>query len=248
MKTGMREVLCWGMMPVISNLGTKVLCMKRLFPRWVGIMVGLVSLAGCEPSAPPPTDNLPWQIERTLEGNTQVFHLEVGKTTLREAIEQWHNFPELAVFTQGEHPVTLEAYFGKQRLGMFEARIVAELDITQSMLERFAAEGIDRKPQQSGAWRLGLSEPNQALANGLPIKYLIYMPVADYGEDIVRTRFGEPDSVTAVGDDAAYWFYPKDGLVILMNNDGGDILYYSAEQDYAALQQRVLTQPERKHD
>ena len=217
--------------------------MKRLLQLLLLLLL-CEMLTACERQASVPADYLPWQASQTAEGYTDVFHLQIGKTTLKELIEQRHDFPELGIFMQADKSLQLEAYFGKQRLGMFEARLIAELAAEKPVLERFANERIDEKPQQSGAWRFGVSEANTKQANDFPVKYLVYIPVADYEPDIVTARFGEPAEIVSVKTDAAYWFYPDKGLIILMNAKGGDILYYSARQDYAALKQRLLAESE----
>ena len=71
-------------------------------------------LAGCgEPTQQ--LEDLPWQVTVSPEGNSQVFHLQTGKTTLKEAIERFHSFPELAVFSHESGKRHLEAYFGNRK-------------------------------------------------------------------------------------------------------------------------------------
>lgn len=214
------------------------------------LFAGLLALAlvGCGKQGQQVVDNLPWQVATTAQGHTHVFNVDVGKTTLRELIERLHSFPETAVFMDADKHLLLEAYFGKQSLGFLEARLVAELAADQATLEKLATEYIDRQAQPSGSWRLTISEPNQQVANALVVKHLIYIPVADYPEDIVRTRFGEPTQIVAVKETASYWFYPQKGLALLVNGDGGEVFYYSTPADFPALKERLLTRkPEDNH-
>lgn len=213
--------------------------MKRVL---AGLAV-LLFLSACGKSEPQAVDNLPWTITRTAQGSTEVFHIELGKTTLRQAIELLHSFPELAVMQARNSEYSLEAYFGKQRLGLFEAKLVAELEADQTTIEKFGTEHIKREPQASGAWRLTVSEPNQKLANDFPIKYLIYIPVVNYEPDIIRARFGEGAEVVKLTETVDAWFYADRGLAMLIDAKGGDIFYYSSPQEFPKLKEKILKLP-----
>lgn len=206
------------------------------------LLAGLVHLSACGEAKKP--DYLPWQIEKTAADTSQVFHLTLGKATLKDAIQTWQHFPELAVFVDAKQQKIVEAYFGKKLLGVFEAKLIVELAADSATLEQMAANGIERKAQPSGAWRLTLSEPDTKRANDLLIKYLIYIPSADYNADTLLKHFGEPKEIKEVKPNAQYWFYPDKSLSILLNNDGSDIFYYSSPAHYNALNQRLLSQPE----
>lgn len=203
----------------------------------------LLLLSACGKSDPQAVDNLPWQVTKTEKGTTQVFHVELGKTTLRQAIELWHSFPELAVMQSRTNEYSLEAYFGKQRLGVFEAKLVAELVADAATLEKFSTEHIKREPQASGAWRLTVSEPNVKLTNDFIIKYLIYIPVVNYEPDMLRARFGESAEVVKLTDTVDAWFYPEKSLAMLIDAKGGDMFYYSSPQDFAQLKEKILKLP-----
>lgn len=208
---------------------------------WVqgSLVLILLGLAACGEQVTRP-DNLPWQVTVNAAGYTQVFQLELGKTTLKEMIETLQHFPEMAVFQKKAAPLILEAYFGKRRLGVLDARLIAELEASEAQLKRFVQENTERKPQPSGAWKYSLSEDNVQQANQLAVKYVMYIPAADYSPDIVNKHFGEPDSVQPINAQAAYWLYPDKGLILLLNADGSEVFHYSSPQDYAALKQRLL--------
>lgn len=218
--------------------------MKPASKHWAAAIMAavLVSLGACGKAQQP--DYLPWQIEQTTASSSKVFHLELGKSTLKDAIQTWQHFPELAVFVDAKQQKTLEAYFGRKLLGVFEAKLITELDADAATLDQMAANGIERKAQPSGSWRLTPSEPDTKRANDLLIKYLIYMPTADYNSDIILKQFGEPKTMKDIKANAQYWFYPDKSLVLLLNSDGSDIFYYSTPAHYAALAERLMSQKE----
>ncbi len=200
----------------------------------------MLAITGCEQAAQHPED-LPWQTRMTPEGTVQAFHLEIGKSTLKQMIEQFHSFPELAVFAHESGKRTLEAYFSKQRLGVFEAKLVAELKADDAMLTRFETEYKKREGMASGMWKYELSEDNVKVANELSVRKLVYMPTINYDQETVRARFGEPaERLPSQQEGVSLWLYPQKGLILQMNDDGGEVLYYTGQQDYTALKQELL--------
>jgi hypothetical protein len=200
-----------------------------------------VTLAGCGQEGGKP-DDLPWQITLDAAGNPQVFHLEIGKSTLKEVIEHLHNFPEMAVFSYENGKRTLEAYFGTQRMGLFEAKIIAELQADDATLTRFQQNASKREGMASGQWKYTLGEKDVQAADSLAVRKLVYMPAVNYEPDIALARFGQPAErlPSAAKSGVEFWTYPDKGLIILMNNDGGEILYYVTREVFPQLKQELL--------
>ena len=199
-----------------------------------------LGMAGCD-SSPQHPEDLPWQVTLSPEGNPQVFHLDIGKATLKDVIERFHSFPEMAVFAHESGKRTLEAYFGTQRVGLFEAKIIAELQANPALLNTFQTNNAKREGMASGLWKYTLSEADMKVANGLRVQRFVYWPVINYDADIVVARFGEPaERLPSNQEGIDYWFYPSKGLAILINADGKDIFYYTGQQDYAAMKQGLL--------
>lgn len=187
-------------------------------------------------------DDLPWQVTVDEQGNPQVFHLEVGKSTLKALIEHVHSFPELAVFSYENGKRTLEAYFGTQRLGLFEAKLIAELQADDDTLTRFQQNTSKREGMASGQWKYALAEKDMQSADSFVVRKLVYMPAVNYEPDIVEARFGQPAErlPSPAKPGVAFWTYPDKGLIILMNNEGGEILYYVTREIFPQLKQELL--------
>ncbi|MBK8453405.1 MAG: hypothetical protein WAQ53_07620 [Thiofilum sp.] len=186
-------------------------------------------------------ENLPWQVQTLPDGGTQVFGVTVGKITFRQLAEYLRSIPELAVFETPTGQRTLEGYYGKKRLGVFEAKIVGELHADKATIERFVEAHTERKPQPTGTWRYELAEKNVLESNDFLIKYLIYIPVVDYSSEQIQTHFGTPMNTLKVDERLTWWLYPAKGLIIMQDNDGAEVFYYSAAPDYPALEQRLTT-------
>ncbi len=204
------------------------------------LMLGL-ALAGCGQEGGKP-DDLPWQVSLDAAGNPQVFHLDMGKSTLRDVIEHLHNFPEMAVFSYENGKRTLEAYFGTQRLGLFEAKIIAELAVDDATLTRFQQDATKREGMASGQWKYTLAEPDMKAADSMVVHKLVYLPSVNYDPDIAMARFGQPAErlPSPAKPGVEFWTYPDKGLILLMNNDGGEILYYVTRDVFPQLKQELL--------
>jgi hypothetical protein len=199
-----------------------------------------LGMAGCDQSPQHPED-LPWQVTTSADGNPQVFHLDIGKATLKDVIERFHSFPEMAVFSHESGKRTLEAYFGTLQIGLFDAKIIAELQADDATLTKLQNNAPKREGMASGQWKFTLAEADVKEVDSLLLHKLVYMPMIDYDADIVTARFGAPaERLPSSKAGVEYWFYPQKGLAILMNSDGSDILYYTAASNFAAMKQALL--------
>lgn len=198
-------------------------------------------LGGCGQEGGKP-DDLPWQITTDAAGNPQVFHLQIGLSTLKDVIEHLHSFPEIAVFSHENGRRTLEAYFGTQRLGLFEAKVIAELQADETTLTRFQQEAGKREGMASGQWKYTVAEKDFQAIDGLAVHKLVYMPSVNYEPDIVVARFGQPVErlPSTAKSGVEFWTYPDKGLIILMNSAGGEILYYVTREVFPQLKQELL--------
>ena len=205
-----------------------------------GLLALGVSLSGCD-KVPQHPDDLPWQIVLTPQGDPQVFHLEVGKSTLKQAIEHFRSFPELAVFAHESGKHTLEAYFGKQKIGLFDAKIVLELQADDALLTKFQQNATKREGMASGMWKHTVAENDVTVANGLAVRKLVYLPVVDYAPDIANARFGIPaERLPSQQSTVEFWCYPDKGIILALDSDGADIFYYTTQANYPALKKELL--------
>lgn len=210
---------------------------KRLQRLAIALLPAL--LLGCGQSAEPTTD-LPWQITVTQAGNPQVFHVEVGKSTLQDLSQHLRDFPEIALFVHENGARRLEAYFGKQRLGVFEAKLVAELQADDATLEAFRQRAGKPSGMASGYWKYPLAEQDIRAAVNLPLTRLVYLPAVDYSADILVARFGEPaQRLPLQREGVDLWLYPAKGLLIMLDERGGEAFHYTTPALYPVVQQEL---------
>jgi hypothetical protein len=218
--------------------------MKKLFwGLFALILIAVVSLwfFDWEPQTMRAKD-LPWEIETTSNGAIRVFGITLGETTLDEASRHFAKVPEMAVFIGAAGPESIEAYYGKTKVGLFDAKVVLILAANPAILAQVAETAGKPEPMPSGSWKRPISEESLDTVLKLPVQAITYVPSVHYETDIVLRRFGEPADKLRHDEHSEYWFYPTKGLVILLDSEGKELLQYVSPSDFDALRQRIIAQ------
>lgn len=214
--------------------------MKRLLLLTVILLLLGLMLAGWLYSGDENRDRqstLPWKVELSESGATHVFDMDIGRLTLKEMMLSLHKLAEVSVFENREGKLSIEAYFGKTRLGIFDATLIADLDAEQADLKSFISllNVSDRKGMPSGNWKYELAEDSVQQANNMRVWRLVYMPSANYEAVTIEKQFGKPESKEDLGDGLTYWYYPLKGIVILEDKNGREVFYYVATDEFSRL-------------
>lgn len=183
--------------------------------------------------------DLPWQVEVLPDGTSRVFGIHLGRSSLKDVSQAFEAIPELAVFQESDGALRLEAYFGRIRLGVFEARVVAHVASDAETLAAIADRAPSSEPMPSGARKLGLTEADIAAVYTLPVDALTYIPSAQYDAEIVAQRFGEPAEIRPISDTQQYWLFPGLGLALLLGEEEKEVLEYVPPRDFDALVARL---------
>lgn len=218
--------------------------MKKLF--WglgalILIAIAALWILGREPQTMQVRD-LPWQIEPTSSGSIRVFGITLGETSLDEASRHFGKVPDMAVFVGAEGPESIEAFYGKTKVGVFDAKVVLILAADPAILAKVAETAGKPEPMPSGSWKRPISEEALDTVLQLPVRAITYVPSVHYESDIVLHRFGEPADKLRHDDHSEYWFYPEKGLVILLDSEGKELLQYVSPSDFGAMRQRIMAQ------
>ncbi|MCB1861781.1 MAG: hypothetical protein KDI47_08635 [Gammaproteobacteria bacterium] len=178
---------------------------------------------------------LPWIVTLDEAGFPTVFGLTIGKSTL-QAVR--HNFQEQGVtslFISPAGKLAVETYFQALYLSGLKADIVVTLDLQQAQLDAIYNRGLRISQLESGAKKVKLSEQDlDSLAQGV-IGHITYIPAADLAEELIRSRFGEPQNRIAEQSGLVHWLYPEKGLDIALNPDGKEVFQYVLPARFAAL-------------
>ena len=184
--------------------------------------------------------DLPWQIEVFPDGGSQVFSVHLGRTTLDEMSRHLDKAPEMALFVGANGPTDLEAWYGKTRVGVFDAKVVAHVAASEQQLIAFELNAGDPDPMPSGSWRRDIGERDYAEVIMLPVDRITYIPSVHYEIDIAEKRFGKPAQIISVDELSDYWMYPEKGLVLMMNQEGKEVLQYVRPDQFDMLRQGIL--------
>ncbi len=190
--------------------------------------------------------DLPWQIEVFPDGSSEVFSVHLGKTSLDEMSRHLDKAPEMALFVGVDGPTDLEAWYGKTRVGVFDAKVVAHVAASQQQLVAFEQNAGDPEPMPSGSWRRNIGERDYPEVIMLPIDRITYIPSVHYETDIAEKRFGKPAEIISEDEQSDYWFYPEKGLVLMMNQEGKEVLQYVRPDHFDVLRQGILDELSQK--
>jgi hypothetical protein len=218
--------------------------MKKLFgglAALILIAVAALWFLGREPQTMQVKD-LPWQIEQTASGAIRVFSITLGETSLDEASRHFNKVPDIAVFVGSTGPESIEAFYGKIKVGVFDAKVVVSLAADAATLAQVAETAGKPEPMPSGSWKRPVSEETLDVVLRLPVRAVTYVPSVHYEQDVVLRRFGEPADKLRHDEHSEYWFYPAKGLVILMDTEGKEILQYVPPSNFEELRQKVSAQ------
>lgn len=203
----------------------------------VVLLAPLLWIALDESAGQLPDSGLPWQIEQIAPGQTRVFSLQPGVSTLQEAIDQFGRDVEVAIVVAPGKPASLEAYFEDTRAGFITGRATVTVDIGQGALQAMRARALKEAYMESTTRKITLHPDDLATARALPIVAIGFMPTADLDEAIILQRFGEPASTISSHAHLTHYLYPEQGLHIALDLRGKELLQYVAPRDFARLQQ-----------
>ena len=182
---------------------------------------------------------LPWEIELDETGQTRVFGLSPGVSTLDDAIARFGNDMELAIIVAANIPrgeeakdAALEGYYNQIVLSFIHARLILTLDapfpVIASMLER----SIKGEYMRNGSRKFTLHPDDARLAGTLLVVALTLVPNADLDAETIVSRFGPPADIIPVGKTLQHYLYPDKGLDVVLDSKGKEILQYVAPADF----------------
>jgi len=177
-----------------------------------------------------PVTGLPWQIEQLPDGDTRVFGITPGRTTLGEVIERLGNDLDLAIIARPREAGTLEAYYSHYSAGPITGSLILVLDVTADTLLALRARAF----QDGGTRRYHLHPDDLPAAYKAAIRAITFLPSFGLDEAIVRARFGAPAEIIQVDAQQNHWLYPERGLDLVLNEDGKDLLQYLSPREFGA--------------
>lgn len=177
--------------------------------------------------------DLPWRVSVHDPLHSEVFGIVLNETRLEQGRQRFGQLDGIALYRRKDGKFSLEAYFGKVSIGPFAARMIATLDASQQELEKLVQETVKREPTEDGSLKWTLTQQKQAEQGLRKIKSLTFMPsYRGMDQAFIQERFGEPVRREVVDETAELWFYPEQGVRILVDNKGNEMFEYLAPVDF----------------
>ena len=199
-------------------------------------VAGYVYIKHDSPENNNPVTGLPWQIDQLAGGETRVFGITLGRTTLGEAIAQLGNDMELAVIAAPGKDGTLEAYFSHYTSGPITGKLILIMDVTPQALSTMRKRAF----QDRGTRRHRLHPDDLPVAFQSPNRAINITPSYNHDQDIARSRFGKPAEIIQVNEQQQHLLYPDKGLDIILSAEGREILQYLSPGEFGVHRDQIM--------
>ncbi|MBK7417074.1 MAG: hypothetical protein IPJ38_20195 [Dechloromonas sp.] len=188
-----------------------------------------------------PNSNLPWQITLDGQGGSTVFGLKPGVSTLGEVRRRFEPELELAIVARPDEIGALEGYYSSVSLGFVMARMIVTVDVSNELVFAMRERALKAKHMESTTRKITLNAEDVAAADLLPVKAISIIPTVNLDESTVIQRFGQPGERVVVSEKRVHLLYPQQGLDVVVDSDGKELLQYVAPRNFASLREPLLT-------
>lgn len=182
-----------------------------------------------------PNVNLPWQIEVDSQGDSTVFGLKPGISTLGEVRRKLGGELEVAIIAEPNEVGLLEGYYSQLALGFVLAKVIVTVDAKKELISEMRERALKAKHMESTTRKITLHPDDLVVADGLPIKAISVVPTVNLDEATVVQRFGPPGERLAVSETRVHLLYPQKGLDVMVDSDGKELLQYVAPRHFSML-------------
>jgi len=216
--------------------------MRRFIPTFLIIILVLAvyPFIGMDSSEKSKLRGLPWQIEILPDGNTVVFGVTPGISSMQQAAIVLGDDYQLAI-VENASKLSLEMYYGNYRAGLMAAKMVLAADVDTQQVQQWQQRAINSDYMESGnAKKYALDQGDKAQAMQSVLRTIAFVPAVNLDDDIVRKRFGEPAEMIETADAVTHYLYPEKGLVIALADNANEVLQYVAPQQFNSLRAPLL--------
>lgn len=232
-----RRTPWWRRAPVLALAATlALLALAGLWSAW--------EIRGGAPRADAQARGMPWQVTPLADGGSEVFGLQLGRSTLAQVGQRFERDLRVALVTAvgggGEVAApALEAYVESFQAGGIQGRLVLAFDADPA----WASAALGRSPRDEvagsgGARQHALAEDDRLQAQSLVVSALAFLPAARLDEDVVQARFGAPAERVTGPQGERQLLYPALGLAVVLPPADGElarsrtVLQYVAPRDF----------------
>lgn len=186
-------------------------------------------------SPPPVVEGLPWQIETLDNGATQVFGLELGRSTLDDARARFGDGMKIGIVAAQGEDGALEAYYDNVTAGVIVGKIILVAALDKATLMGLRERATQKVHMNGATFRYLLNREDLLQTLHAPIATIAFIPVTDLDEETVLKRFGLPQERLRTNDQVEHFLYPDQGLDLILDDQGKEVLQYVAPREFARL-------------
>ncbi|MCW8935754.1 MAG: hypothetical protein OQK98_13590 [Gammaproteobacteria bacterium] len=178
----------------------------------------------------------PWQIENLPSGNTRVFGITIGLTTVAEAEQLFKEKAEINLFAPKQSTAVIEAYFDLVKVSGLKSKMVMSLDLSDETIQKIYNRGARISTLESGTRKVTLLDEDVILLQESVIVGITYLPSIHLDAQLIESRFGKPaEKLEDTKSDAIHWLYPAKGVDIVLSESEKEVIQYVKPDDFDKL-------------
>ncbi len=178
---------------------------------------------------------LPWQIETLANGTTRVLGLELSHSTLADARERFGDAMKIGIVAAQGEDGALEAYYDNVTAGVITGKMILVAELDKATLARLRERATQKVHMNDATYRYLLNREDLLQTMHVPIATITFIPVTNLDADTVLKRFGTPQERLRTSDQLEHYLYPDQGLDVILDDNGKDVLQYVAPREFARL-------------
>ena len=188
-------------------------------------------------------ESYPWQINIMANGQSRVFGVVLGESSLKEVDVILKSSPKIALF-ELDKKLSLEAYYKNISLGGLIGSFIFKLEASNEQLNKVKKESVKKEHAENNGRRYELDKPTSDSLKTLVVNNLIYVPTVQLDEKIIIERFGKPTYKIKLKTKEVGWhyLYPEKGLDLIFKEEGKEVLQYVAPKNFNVLLDPLQTQ------
>jgi len=180
----------------------------------------------------------PWQVEILPSGQSRVFSLTLGESTVGDAEQLFKEFAELTLFSSAESAAVIEAFFNEVKIGGLKSKMVMSVALPEDEIQAMFDRGTRIATLGSGTRKVTLSADDAAKVRQTPITSITYLPSVHLNAGLIKKRFGEPaEKIADSASDAVHWLYPQKGVDIALSEMDKEVILYVSPDAFDQLLQ-----------
>ncbi|MEJ2694703.1 MAG: hypothetical protein P8166_17170, partial [Candidatus Thiodiazotropha sp.] len=157
-------------------------------------------------------------------------------STLSDAREVFQMHGKANLFIDPDGKPVLEAYFERVFLSGLRADFVLVLDVGEQLATELYDHGSRTSLTSKTTRMVELSSDDQTLISNQPIRLINYIPYANLDEELVSSRFGNPEQkIMEPETGITHWIYPDRGTSLGLNPNGKELIQYMPPGEIPAL-------------